>query len=171
MSNLETIYNGIMDENTAKRNALIAERDEFEKKWLKRTKEFFEKIKFLNDKGFGLYISVKDKKGWSPYPNAKSILIARPETSVPDVRVDEYIKPYEPNWFWTIALRDWKRYIDIMFASLIANILALATIIFSMQVYDRVVPSQSIPTLWVLAAGVVIAALFISIDSVQIALL
>ncbi len=92
--------------------------------------------------------------------NAKSILIARPETSVPDVRVDEYIKPYEPNWFWTIALRDWKRYIDIMFASLIANILALATIIFSMQVYDRVVPSQSIPTLWVLAAGVVIAALF-----------
>ena len=80
MSNLETIYNGIMDENTAKRNALIAERDEFEKKWLKRTKEFFEKIKFLNDKGFGLYISVKDKKGWSPYPNAKSILIRSKRT-------------------------------------------------------------------------------------------
>lgn len=80
MSNLETIYNGIMDENTAKRNALIAERDEFEKKWLKRTKEFFEKIKFLNDKGFGLYISVEDKKGWSRYPNAKSILIRSKRT-------------------------------------------------------------------------------------------
>ncbi len=48
----------------------------------------------------------------------------------------------------------------LMFASLIANILALATIIFSMQVYDRVVPSQSIPTLWVLAGGVLIAAIF-----------
>ena len=60
----------------------------------------------------------------------------------------------------SIVLRDWKRYIDIMFASLIANILALlATIIFSMQVYDRVVPSQSIPTLWVLAGGVLIAAI------------
>lgn len=47
-----------------------------------------------------------------------------------------------------------------MFASMIANILALATIIFSMQVYDRVVPSQSIPTLWVLAGGVLIAAIF-----------
>ncbi len=47
-----------------------------------------------------------------------------------------------------------------MFASLIANVLAPATIIFSMQVYDRVVPSQSIPTLWVLAGGVLIAALF-----------
>lgn len=86
--------------------------------------------------------------------------ILRPESSVPDARIDEYIKPYEQNWFWHIVLADWKRYIDIMFASLIANILALATIIFSMNVYDRVVPSQSIPTLWVLFGGVMIAAIF-----------
>lgn len=90
----------------------------------------------------------------------KSIYVLRPEKSVPDARIDEYIKPYEQSWFWSIVLQDWKRYIDIMFASLMANILALATIIFSMQVYDRVVPSQSIPTLWVLAGGVLIAAIF-----------
>lgn len=90
----------------------------------------------------------------------ESVYILRPEKSVADARIDEYIKPYESSWFWSIVLRDWKRYIDIMFASLIANILALATIIFSMQVYDRVVPSQSIPTLWVLAGGVLIAAIF-----------
>ncbi|WP_336936577.1 type I secretion system permease/ATPase [Acinetobacter beijerinckii] len=90
----------------------------------------------------------------------KSIYVLRPEKSVPDARIDEYIKPYEQSWFWSIVLQDWKRYIDIMFASLMANILALATIIFSMQVYDRVVPSQSIPTLWVLAGGVLIAAVF-----------
>ena len=92
--------------------------------------------------------------------NAKQIYIFRPETSVPDARVDEYIKPYVKSWFWDIVLKDWKRYTDIMAASMIANILALATIIFSMQVYDRVVPSQSIPTLWVLAGGVLIAAVF-----------
>ena len=90
----------------------------------------------------------------------ESVYILRPEKSVADARIDEYIKPYESSWFWSIVLRDWKRYIDIMFASLTANILALATIIFSMQVYDRVVPSQSIPTLWVLAGGVLIAAIF-----------
>ncbi|WAU77549.1 type I secretion system permease/ATPase [Acinetobacter sp. TR3] len=90
----------------------------------------------------------------------KGVYILRPEKSVPDARIDEYIKPYEASWFWSIVLQDWKRYIDIMFASLMANILALATIIFSMQVYDRVVPSQSIPTLWVLAGGVFIAAIF-----------
>ena len=92
--------------------------------------------------------------------NAKQIFIFRPETSIPDARVDEYIKPYEQSWFWSIVLKDWKRYTDIMLASMIANILALATIIFSMQVYDRVVPAQSIPTLWVLAGGVLIAAIF-----------
>ncbi|MCU4580416.1 type I secretion system permease/ATPase [Acinetobacter gyllenbergii] len=90
----------------------------------------------------------------------KNVYVLRPEQSVPDARIDEYIKPYEPSWFWSIVLQDWKRYIDIMLASMIANILALATIIFSMQVYDRVVPSQSIPTLWVLAGGVLIAAIF-----------
>jgi len=90
----------------------------------------------------------------------KDVYILRPEKSVPDARIDEYIKPYEPSWFWSIVLQDWKRYVDIMFASLMANILALATIIFSMQVYDRVVPSQSVPTLWVLAGGVLIAAVF-----------
>lgn len=92
--------------------------------------------------------------------SAKRVYIFRPETSVPDARVDEYIKPYEKSWFWDIVLKDWRRYTDIMVASMIANILALATIIFSMQVYDRVVPSQSIPTLWVLAGGVLIAAIF-----------
>ncbi|AYO52806.1 type I secretion system permease/ATPase [Acinetobacter wuhouensis] len=92
--------------------------------------------------------------------NAKRVYIFRPETSVPDARIDEYIKPYEKSWFWDIVLKDWKRYTDIMVASMMANILALATVIFSMQVYDRVIPSQSIPTLWVLAGGVLIAAIF-----------
>ena len=76
------------------------------------------------------------------------------------MRIDEYVKPYESSWFWSIVLRDWKRYIDVMFASLMANILALATVLFSMNVYDRVIPAQSIPTLWVLAGGVLLAAIF-----------
>lgn len=88
------------------------------------------------------------------------VYILRPEKSVPDARVDEYVKPYEDNWFWSIVLRYWKRYIDVMFSSLMANILALATILFSMNVYDRVIPAQSVPTLWVLAGGVLIAAIF-----------
>jgi len=42
-------------------------------------------------------------------------------------------------------------------ASLIANVLALATALYSMQVYDRVIPTQGVSTLTVLTTGVLIA--------------
>ena len=112
-------------------------------------------IQFSGDQGLAQVLSVELLK-----QNAANIYILRPEKSISDVRVDEYIKPYEQSWFWSLVLRDWKRYLDVMFASLMANILALATILFSMNVYDRVIPAQSVPTLWVLAGGVLIAAIF-----------
>ena len=90
----------------------------------------------------------------------QSITLLRPLQALPDARVDNYIKPYKKNWFWDLALKDWRRYGDIMVAAMIANVLALAGMLFSMQVYDRVVPSQSVPTLWVLFGGVMIAIVF-----------
>jgi ATP-binding cassette subfamily C protein LapB len=42
-------------------------------------------------------------------------------------------------------------------ASLLANLLALAAALYSMQVYDRVIPTQGISTLLVLTVGVLIA--------------
>ena len=92
--------------------------------------------------------------------HAKRVAVLRPNTAVPDARVDDYIKPYKANWFWAIALRDWRRYGDIVLASMFANVLALASMIFSMQIYDRVVPAQSEPTLWVLFGGVMLAVVF-----------
>jgi ATP-binding cassette subfamily C protein LapB len=74
--------------------------------------------------------------------------------------VDDYIKPYKKNWFWKLALKDWRRYSDIMLVALVANVLALSGMVFSMQVYDRVVPSQSEATLWVLFGGVMVAIIF-----------
>ncbi len=90
----------------------------------------------------------------------RRVAILRPNTAVPDARVDDYIKPYRANWFWAIALRDWRRYGDIMLSSMFANVLALASMVFSMQIYDRVVPAQSEPTLWVLFGGVMLAVSF-----------
>lgn len=93
-------------------------------------------------------------------PRIRRVLFVKPLSSVADVRVDDYIKPYEANWFWRMALRDWPRYIDVMVASLLANVLALGSMLFSMQVYDRVIPAQSEHTLWVLFGGLFIALTF-----------
>lgn len=45
-------------------------------------------------------------------------------------------------------------------ATITVNLIALGTSIFSMQVYDRVIPRGSFSTLWALGIGVVVALLF-----------
>lgn len=87
-------------------------------------------------------------------------VVLRPSHSVPDSRVDDYIKPYDENWFKKIVLKDWRPYFHIFIASLVINILSLAGILFTRQVYDRVIPSESYPTLYVLFIGVMIAIAF-----------
>src|SRR5690606_33691773 len=90
----------------------------------------------------------------------RRVLLVKPESAVPDARVDEYIRPWKRNWLLGIILKEWPRYLDVMLASLVANVLTLAAIIYTMQVYDRVIPAQSIPTLWVLFGGLLIALTF-----------
>jgi ATP-binding cassette subfamily C protein LapB len=45
-------------------------------------------------------------------------------------------------------------------ATFVVNCIALATSLYSMQVYDRVVPRGAFSTLWVLAIGAIVALLF-----------
>lgn len=57
------------------------------------------------------------------------------------------------HWFWSVVFANWRLYRDALIASLVVNIFALAMPLFSMNVYDRVVPNHAIETLWVLALG------------------
>lgn len=62
-----------------------------------------------------------------------------------------------PHWFWG-EFRHFRRpFAEVSAASLVANILAVAVSLFSMQIYDRVIPYQAQPTLWVLGIGVLLA--------------
>ena len=90
----------------------------------------------------------------------RTMVVLRPARAVPDARVDDYIKPYQPHWFRSIALGDFRPYGHVMLASLMANVLALAGILFSRQVYDRVIPAESMATLYVLFGGVLVAMVF-----------
>lgn len=64
------------------------------------------------------------------------------------------------DWFWNPVKKYWRAYIEIGVLTLFINIFALAVPLFTMSVYDRVVPNNAIETLFVLASGVVIILLF-----------
>ncbi|PLX81266.1 MAG: type I secretion system permease/ATPase [Desulfuromonas sp.] len=60
-------------------------------------------------------------------------------------------------WFWGTVLKFFPIYKHVLLATVLVNILALASPLFVMNVYDRVVPNNAIDTLWALAIGVFIA--------------
>ena len=93
-------------------------------------------------------------------PELEAMAVLRPLQSAPDSRVDDYIQPVKPHWLRAIVFADVRPYFHILLASLVTNLMALGGILFSMQIYDRVVPSQSLPTLYVLFGGVLLSILF-----------
>ena len=88
---------------------------------------------------------------------AGRVLISKPIDIVSD-RLDEP-NPDTRHWILGPVLKNWWIYRDVVVASFAANLLAVATALFSMQVYDRVVPSNAFDTLWILASGVGLAIL------------
>ena len=62
-------------------------------------------------------------------------------------------------WFWGTLWRFRHFYVESMLATVIANVLTLAGVFFTMNVYDRVVPTQAYTSLWTLAVGAAAAAL------------
>ena len=60
------------------------------------------------------------------------------------------------HWFWGTLRRSSDIYRDVIIASIVINLFVLASPLFTMNVYDRVVPNNATDTLWVLAIGIVV---------------
>jgi ATP-binding cassette subfamily C protein LapB len=61
------------------------------------------------------------------------------------------------HWFWGELRKERKALQPVLLASLIVNLLSIALPLFTMNVYDRVIPNHATASLWVLAIGVLIA--------------
>lgn len=83
------------------------------------------------------------------------VIFSRPEHHF-DERTPGAKAKVEGHWFWGTLKHSWRIYRDVLLASLLINIFALANPLFVMNVYDRVVPNEAIETLWVLAIGVLL---------------
>jgi ATP-binding cassette subfamily C protein LapB len=77
-----------------------------------------------------------------------------------DARSPDAGKLKSQHWFWSVVFQNWRLYRDSLLAALLINVFALAMPMFSMTVYDRVVPNRAEETLWVLAIGVFLMMLF-----------
>jgi len=62
----------------------------------------------------------------------------------------------QKHWFWSTLKLSTGMYKDVLYASLLINLFVLASPLFTMNVYDRVIPNNAIETLWVFAIGVII---------------
>jgi len=69
------------------------------------------------------------------------------------------LKINQKHWFWDTVKLSKNIYKDVFLASVLINLFILATPLFTMSVYDRVIPNNSVETLSVFAIGVIIVYL------------
>jgi ATP-binding cassette subfamily C protein LapB len=86
-------------------------------------------------------------------------LLARPAHRF-DSRIEDEAVPDRRGWLRGAVLRAWPIYTEVMVASVLVNVLGLVFPLFTMNVYDRVVPNHALDTLWALAIGALVVVGF-----------
>ena len=89
---------------------------------------------------------------------AGKVIFAHPRHEF-DLQAEAFL-PRTKSWFKDTLKLSRFLYMDAVLASLLINLIALGTPLFTMNVYDRVVPNQATVTLWVLAVGICLAFVF-----------
>jgi ATP-binding cassette, subfamily C, bacterial LapB len=83
------------------------------------------------------------------------VLYVRPHFRF-DARTPDVRPAREGHWFWGSILAQRFVYRDILWAAALINVFAIALPMFTMNVYDRVVPNAAVETLWALSIGVIL---------------
>jgi ATP-binding cassette subfamily C protein LapB len=86
------------------------------------------------------------------------VILCRPRFRF-DARAPRVGESVRGHWFWDAIRANAPIYRDVLLAAFFINVFALALPLFTMNVYDRVVPNHATETLWMLAAGVILMLL------------
>lgn len=78
----------------------------------------------------------------------------------PEKRIDAPKLGHGKRWFWDVLKYYAPIYRHVAVASVVINLIAVASPLFVMNVYDRVVPNNATDTLWVLASGIFVIYFF-----------
>ncbi len=89
-----------------------------------------------------------------------NLLIIKPAYNFEN-RVQKDVKVYEAKkWFWSTMKKNMKIYYLVILAAIVINLFVIAVPLFTMNVYDRVLPNKAVDTLWVLVTGIAIVLIF-----------
>ena len=88
------------------------------------------------------------------------VIIIKPEYNFNNRIEKEVLVDNPKEWFWGTLLRNKGIYKQVIIVSLFINIFILATPLFTMNVYDRVLPNNAIETLWALFIGISLVMFF-----------
>lgn len=86
---------------------------------------------------------------------SRRAIFVRPRFKL-DQRTPEVTEVSRRHWFWSAFYEQMPLYRDVLVAAFLINLFAIVIPIFTMNVYDRVIPSKAEETLWMLAVGVIV---------------
>lgn len=87
-------------------------------------------------------------------------IIIKPEYNFENRVSNSILIPKPKKWFWDALKRNKDIYLKTALASIFINMFVIATPLFTMNVYDRVLPNNAIDTLWALAIGILFVMVF-----------
>ena len=103
-----------------------------------------------------MYLSIDELE--KIYSN--NIFIIKPAYNFEN-RVNKEVEVIDPKkWFWRTMKKNLGIYKLVILAAVLINIFVIFTPLFTMNVYDRVLPNKAIDTLWVLLSGIVFVLIF-----------
>lgn len=84
----------------------------------------------------------------------------QPRYRTEDRTQDAHMRARSGHWFWAAMLGNWKLYRDAVAAAVLINLFALVMPLYTMNIYDRVIPNSAVETLWALTIGIALAMVF-----------
>ncbi|RXJ69798.1 type I secretion system permease/ATPase [Halarcobacter ebronensis] len=89
-----------------------------------------------------------------------NIFIVKPAYNFENRVEKEIVIEDNRKWFWSTMKKNLKIYYLVIIAAILINLFVIAVPLFTMNVYDRVLPNKAVDTLWVLVTGIAIVLIF-----------
>jgi ATP-binding cassette, subfamily C, bacterial LapB len=126
-------------------------------------------VALLSERGNGEYLTTPQENGRTSFTreqvlegqltNIVGLSLTYANTGE-DARVGTASSIERRHWLTGTLAPFWRSYIRVGLAACFINLIALASPLFTMNVYDRILPNKAVSSLWVLALGVSISILF-----------